>query len=98
MPMRPPSSRALWSLSPRAETRRPGVVAAALVVLLRAYRLLVAPVLPPSCRFAPSCSAYGLEALQRHGAARGLRLTIGRLARCHPWAPGGYDPVPELEE
>jgi len=68
------------------------------MALLRAYRLLVAPVLPPSCRFVPSCSAYGLKALQHHGAARGLRLTMGRLARCHPWNPGGYDPVPGPEE
>ncbi|TMA49310.1 MAG: membrane protein insertion efficiency factor YidD [Deltaproteobacteria bacterium] len=95
--MRPPSSRAPWSSRPRAESRRPDVVAVALIALLRAYRLVVAPGLPPSCRFVPSCSAFGVEALERHGAARGLRLTIGRLARCHPWTPGGYDPVPGPE-
>ncbi|WP_425547783.1 membrane protein insertion efficiency factor YidD [Actinocorallia longicatena] len=61
---------------------------------VRGYRKVISPLLPPTCRFAPSCSAYGLEALQTHGALRGSWLTIARIARCHPFHPGGYDPVP----
>ena len=61
---------------------------------VRAYQLVLSPLLPPSCRFTPSCSAYALEALSRHGALRGTWLAVRRLARCHPWNPGGYDPVP----
>jgi len=72
----------------------PTLAARALIVPLNGYRRFISPLLPPSCRFAPSCSQYALEALQRHGAARGLWLTVRRLARCHPFNPGGYDPVP----
>lgn len=63
--------------------------------LVRAYQLLLSPVLPPSCRFTPSCSAYAIEALVRHGAVRGSWLALRRIGRCHPWNDGGYDPVPE---
>ena len=66
-----------------------------LLVLVRAYRLLVSPMLPPSCRFYPSCSAYAAVALERHGALRGSYLTARRLCRCHPFHPGGIDPVPD---
>ncbi len=66
-----------------------------LVGLVRIYRLALSPLLPPSCRFHPSCSAYAVEALTRHGAARGSWLTARRLARCHPFCEGGIDPVPE---
>lgn len=65
-----------------------------LMGLVRAYRLLLSPSLGSSCRFAPSCSAYALEALQQHGAAGGTYLTLRRLVRCHPWCDGGHDPVP----
>ena len=59
-----------------------------------AYRRWISPAMPARCRFYPSCSAYALEALATHGAWRGLRLTVWRLLRCHPFHPGGYDPVP----
>jgi hypothetical protein len=65
-----------------------------LIALVRGYQKFISPGLPPSCRFAPSCSQYTLEALQRHGALRGGWLGARRLVRCHPWHPGGYDPVP----
>ena len=62
--------------------------------LVRAYQLLVSPVLPPACRYLPTCSEYAAEALLEHGVLRGLRLAARRLARCHPWGGSGYDPVP----
>ncbi len=71
--------------------RLPAVVLAALI---RGYQLLLSPLLPPSCRFHPSCSRYALEAIVRHGALKGTWLAVRRLARCHPFHPGGFDPVP----
>jgi putative membrane protein insertion efficiency factor len=65
-----------------------------LVALVRGYQVVLSPLLPASCRFYPSCSAYAIEALERHGALRGSWLTLRRLARCHPFHAGGYDPVP----
>ena len=62
--------------------------------LVRGYQLVISPALPPSCRFTPSCSQYALEAITRHGAVRGTWLTVRRLVRCHPFHPGGFDPVP----
>lgn len=61
---------------------------------IRGYQLTLSRVLPPSCRFYPSCSQYALEAVTRHGALKGTWLAVRRLARCHPFNPGGYDPVP----
>ena len=58
------------------------------------YRLCISPMFPPACRFTPTCSAYALEALRRHGPLRGTLLTVRRLLRCHPWGGCGYDPVP----
>ena len=63
-------------------------------VLLRAYRYFLSPLLPPACRFYPSCSAYTEQALQEHGALRGGWRAARRLCRCGPWHPGGVDPVP----
>ncbi|MDR3439207.1 membrane protein insertion efficiency factor YidD [Telmatospirillum sp.] len=64
--------------------------------LIRGYQLLLSPILPAhSCRFLPTCSAYGMEALEKHGALFGCWLTARRLLRCHPWGGSGYDPVPE---
>jgi uncharacterized protein len=68
---------------------------ALLTLPIRAYQLLVSPIFPPSCRFLPSCSDYAREAIERHGARRGLVLALRRLARCHPWGGSGWDPVPE---
>lgn len=62
--------------------------------LVRAYRYFLSPLLPPACRFYPSCSAYTEQALQEHGALRGGWLAARRLCRCGPWHPGGVDPVP----
>ena len=70
-------------------------VARLLTAAIVAYRRYVSPALPARCRFYPSCSAYAQEALARHGAARGTGLAIWRLLRCHPFHPGGFDPVPE---
>ena len=65
-----------------------------LKILIRAYQLVLSPLLGPSCRFYPSCSHYALEAIDTHGAWRGTWLTIKRISRCHPWNEGGFDPVP----
>jgi putative membrane protein insertion efficiency factor len=62
--------------------------------LIRGYQRFLSPALPPSCRFHPSCSQYALEAVTRYGALRGSWLAVRRLARCHPFHPGGFDPVP----
>ena len=69
-----------------------------LVLLVRAYQLLVSPLLGPTCRFYPSCSSYAVIALRRHGAWRGTWLTVRRLLRCHPWNPGGVDHVPPVRD
>lgn len=65
-----------------------------LIALLKAYRAVISPLYGQVCKFYPSCSAYALEAVTEHGAWRGTRLALHRLARCHPWSLGGYDPVP----
>jgi putative membrane protein insertion efficiency factor len=70
-------------------------LALALRALVSAYRWLISPLLGPRCRFYPSCSAYALEALEHHGALRGTALALRRILKCHPWHPGGYDPVPD---
>ena len=67
-----------------------------LVTLLRGYRLVISPLYGQVCRYYPSCSAYALESVQRHGSVRGSWLALRRLGRCHPWSAGGYDPVPDV--
>jgi putative membrane protein insertion efficiency factor len=69
-----------------------------LVWLLRGYQLLVSPMLGQNCRFYPTCSIYAIEALRAHGAARGSWLALRRVCRCHPWHPGGVDPVPPVRQ
>ncbi len=69
-------------------------ITALLMGLVKAYRLLLSPHMGHACRFTPTCSRYALQALDIHGSAQGSYLTIRRLARCHPWCEGGYDPVP----
>ena len=66
-----------------------------LLAVIGAYRRWVSPLSGPRCRFAPSCSAYAVESIETHGAARGSWLALRRIAKCHPFHPGGYDPVPE---
>jgi hypothetical protein len=69
-----------------------------LILLIRGYQLIVSPWLGSHCRFYPSCSEYARIAITQHGVWRGLFLSIKRLSRCHPWHPGGVDPVPERKE
>ncbi len=64
------------------------------LVLLRGYQIFFSPLLPRSCRFYPSCSEYACQALKRYGLGKGLLLSCKRLVKCHPWHPGGFDPVP----
>ncbi len=69
-----------------------------LKAILRAYKFLISPLLPPSCRFYPSCSDYARMSIDRHGALKGVFLAMKRVLRCHPLNPGGYDPIPERKE
>ena len=66
----------------------------ALIGAIRVYQAVFSPLLPPACRFEPSCSSYAIEAIARRGAVRGSWLALRRIARCHPWGGFGYDPVP----
>jgi putative membrane protein insertion efficiency factor len=66
-----------------------------LIAAVRTYKRLVSPILPPACRFQPTCSEYAAEAIEKHGVLRGVSLAVRRILRCAPWHPGGVDPVPE---
>lgn len=66
-----------------------------LLCLIRFYRAHISPRTPPSCKYIPTCSEYGLQAIERFGALKGGALTLWRILRCNPWSRGGYDPVPE---
>ncbi|ACJ32782.1 MULTISPECIES: membrane protein insertion efficiency factor YidD [Anoxybacillus] len=68
------------------------------ILLIRFYQRFISPLKPPTCRFYPTCSHYGLEAIRRFGALKGGYLTIKRILKCHPFHPGGFDPVPEKEQ
>lgn len=65
-----------------------------MIKLIRFYQLFISPLTPRTCRYTPTCSAYFIEALQKYGPIKGSYLGIKRILRCHPWHPGGYDPVP----
>jgi len=80
--------------SANGPARTATVPARLLMLPIAGYRRFISPLLAPRCRFAPSCSEYALTALAEHGASRGLWLAAARIARCHPFHPGGYDPVP----
>ena len=83
------------SASARPDAR--GTAARIVRAVIRAYQLTLRPVVPPACRFAPSCSEYAHDAIGAHGAWRGGVMAVRRIARCHPWHAGGYDPVPGTE-
>lgn len=75
---------------------RKALLAWPFILMIKAYRYLLSPLLGVNCRFAPSCSAYAIEAIERYGALRGGALTVKRMGRCHPWGGSGFDPVPDL--
>jgi len=83
------------SASARSDTR--GSAARIVRVFIRAYQVVLRPVLPPACRFAPSCSEYAHQAVETYGVWRGGLMAVRRIGRCHPWHAGGYDPVPGVE-
>jgi len=70
------------------------ILAFPFILLVRGYQIIISPLLPSSCRYTPTCSAYTHEALKKYGLFKGLWLGIKRIARCHPWGGSGYDPVP----
>jgi putative membrane protein insertion efficiency factor len=68
-----------------------------LIWLIRGYRMFISPLFPPSCRYQPTCSQYAMQAIERFGPWRGSLMGVRRILRCHPFHPGGYDPVPEAD-
>ncbi|MDO4178740.1 MAG: membrane protein insertion efficiency factor YidD [Phascolarctobacterium sp.] len=69
------------------------IISTILILFVRFYQVFISPLFPPTCRFTPTCSAYAIEAIQKKGPIRGLWMTIKRISKCHPFHPGGYDPV-----
>ena len=80
--------------SPTFLHRLSGALTALLILPIRFYQRFISPLLPPSCRYTPTCSQYAVEALRKHGPLRGLWLAVKRILRCAPWGGSGYDPVP----
>lgn len=74
------------------------ILAVPVMGMVLIYRWFISPLLPQCCRFQPTCSAYGLEALEKHGVLRGSVLTVRRISKCHPWGSSGFDPVPATKE
>ena len=68
-----------------------------LIFIIKIYQKVISPLTPPSCRFYPTCSHYGIEAIEKHGAFKGAWLAVRRISKCHPFHEGGFDPVPEKE-
>ena len=89
--------RIIGVLAQRRHLATPSPVRVLLEALVRLYQLILRPILPPACRYHPTCSDYALEALRGHGAARGSWLATKRICRCHPWGGSGFDPVPPKE-
>ncbi|MAT89849.1 MAG: membrane protein insertion efficiency factor YidD [Flavobacteriaceae bacterium] len=73
-------------------------LATIMIGLIELYQELLSPILPSTCRYQPTCSHYGIEALREHGLIKGSRLLLKRISRCHPWGGSGYDPVPPASE
>ncbi|MCM3742540.1 membrane protein insertion efficiency factor YidD [Sporosarcina luteola] len=69
-----------------------------LIGIIKIYQRIISPLTPPSCRFYPTCSHYGVEAIQKHGALKGSMLAVRRILKCHPFHEGGFDPVPEKND
>jgi len=69
-----------------------------LILLIRFYQVVISPLIGPHCRFYPTCSQYTIQAIERHGISKGIYLGVRRLSRCHPWHPGGLDPVPPKKQ
>lgn len=92
-PVVPPLADSVTVSAARELRGIPRATAALLVTLVGIYRYLISPLLGPNCRFSPSCSAYAVQAIRRHGPLRGMRRALLRLARCNPLCEGGYDPV-----
>jgi putative membrane protein insertion efficiency factor len=74
------------------------IISRILILPIKGYKKFISPLLPPSCRFHPTCSVYAMEALEKHGPVKGFLLAVYRVARCHPFNKGGFDPVPEKFE
>ncbi|MCA2983216.1 MAG: membrane protein insertion efficiency factor YidD [Gemmatimonas sp.] len=92
----PPSAES-WSrpsASCSSGSGKPGVVRQLFILLVRGYQVALSPIFGGACRYYPSCSAYAIEALEKHGAWRGGWMALRRIGRCHPFRPGGFDPVP----
>ena len=88
------TSRAFSAASPTNRSPEADIVRWLALLFLRIYKRAISPLLPPMCRFEPTCSVYMMQAIEKHGLLRGLWLGIRRLFRCHPFNPGGWDPVP----
>jgi len=69
-------------------------LSACIIAMIKVYQWIISPLIGPKCRYTPTCSQYSIQALQKHGLAKGIWLTIKRVGRCHPWGGHGYDPVP----
>ncbi|MES2266888.1 MAG: membrane protein insertion efficiency factor YidD [Bacteroidota bacterium] len=80
--------KTLWEINKR-------IFSALFLLLIKIYQYLISPILPNSCRYTPTCSQYGIEAIKKHGPFKGGWLTLKRIARCNPWGRHGHDPVPD---
>ena len=80
--------------TPKNYSRIKTVLSFPFILLIRFYQYVISPAIGPKCRYTPTCSQYGIEALKKHGPIKGLWLTVKRIGRCHPWGGSGYDPVP----